>query len=117
MSMYSQLLASALDIDQPSDEEPTTSAALIDVLRSRVRLGESEGAKDGAQARYGTLVDHLTYDAALIKLARLLGVDCGPEEFDLPEKARARLEEVLSDRGIPVDEIEAPKSSTEADAL
>ena len=33
-----------------------------------------------------TLVNHLAYDAALIKLARLLGVVCGAEDYDLPEK-------------------------------
>jgi hypothetical protein len=122
MSMYSQLLASALDIDLTSDEEPTTSAALSHVLRCRGRLGGSQWSQNGAEARYSTLVDHLAYDAALIKLVRLLGVDCGAEEFDLPEQARTRLERVLTSRGISLDDIGRParsteRAATEADAL
>jgi hypothetical protein len=122
MSMYSELLVSALDIDQPSDEEPTTSAALSHLLRRRGRLGGSRWPQKGAEARYGTLVDHLAYDAALIKVVRLLGVDCSAEEFDLPERARTRLEAVLTSRGIPLDEIGAAagwteRAATEADTL
>jgi len=54
---------------------------------------------------YVTVSNHLAYDAALIRLSRLLGVDCGAEEFDQPEKARVRLEGVLSARGISVHEM------------
>jgi hypothetical protein len=108
--MYSQLLASALDIDRPSDEAPTTGAALSDLLRCRGRIGGNQWSRSGAEGRYGTLVNHLAYDAALIKLARLLGVVCGAEDYDLPEKARARLERDLFNRGIPLDEIEPPTS-------
>jgi len=111
--MYSEILGSALDADQASEDEPTTSAALINLLLCRGRLGTNRWPQHGAEASYGTLVDHLDYDAALIKLVRLLGVDCGAEEFDLPEKARARLEGVLADRGIQVDEIGAPANLTE----
>jgi hypothetical protein len=113
MSMYSQLLASALDIDQPSEEEPTTSAALSQLLRCRGQLRGGRWPQNGAEARYGTLVDHLAYDAALITVVRLLGVDCRAEEFDPPETARSRLEEVLASRGIPLDEIEPLARSTE----
>ena len=38
MSMYSQLLASALSIDQPSVEEATSGEALSDFLRCRGRM-------------------------------------------------------------------------------
>jgi hypothetical protein len=111
--MYSQLLASALDIDWHSDEERTSGAALSDLLRCRGRLGGNQWSQSGEDGRYGALANHLAYDAALIKLARLLGVACGAEEYDLPEKARARLERALTIRGIPLDEIESPTSSTE----
>jgi hypothetical protein len=113
MSMYSQLLASALAVDEPSDEEPTTSAALSQLRRSRSRLGGSRQARSATETRYDTLVDHLAYDAALIKLAWLLGVDCGAEDYDMPETARARLEKVLSSRGLVWDEIEPPTKETE----
>ena len=115
--MYSQLLDSALAIDQASDEEPTTSAVLSHLRQCQARLGGTGWSQNGAEARYDRLVDHLAYDAALINLAWLLGVDCGPEEFDLPEKARARLEEVLAGRGFPLHEIESPATSLEADGL
>jgi len=112
MSMYSQLLASALDIDQPSDEEPTTGSALSDLLRCRDQLGGSRWPHHKAEGSYVALINNLAYDAALIKLARHLGVECGAEEYDLPAKARARLENVLSSRGVPLDEIESPTRSS-----
>lgn len=106
VSMYSQLLASALDLDQPSEGEPTTSAALVHLLRCRGQLTGSLWPQRGKEGSYVNLIGHLAYDVALIRLARLLGLECGAEEFDLPEKARARLEGALSTRGIPLDEIE-----------
>ena len=111
MSMYSQLLASALDIAPPSDGDRASGAALSDLLRCRGRLSGNQSHQNGAEMPYGTLVNHLAYDAALIKLARLLGIVCGAEDYDLPERARARLERDLSVRGIPLDEIDMRTSS------
>ena len=116
--MYSQLLASALDSDhlvsdeldgdQPVDGEPTAGAALSHLLRCRSQLGVSRESQQKGEGSYVTLANHLAYDAALIQLARLLGVQCSADEYDFPEKARSRLEAFLRGQGIPLDEIEPP---------
>ena len=102
------------DVSMSFDGEPTTSTTLVHLLRCRGQLGRSLWPQSGREGYYVILIDHLAYDAALIRLARLLGVECGAEEFDLPEKARARLEGTLSTRGIPLDEIEVPARVDEA---
>ena len=81
---------------------------MSDLLRCRGQCGEIGGTHTKAEGSHVALVNYLAYDAALIKLTRLLGLDCSAEEYDLdlPEKARARLEKVLSSRGIALDEIE-----------
>lgn len=104
--MYSHLLASALAIDETSDDEPTTSAAVDHLRRCRSRFGGSRWSPSRAEGGYVTLINNLAYDAALITVARRMGVDCGAEEYDQPAKARARLEAILAGRGIPLDEIE-----------
>jgi hypothetical protein len=105
VSMYSRLLVSALDLDEPSDGESTTDAALIQLRRCRDHL-DGRPRTQGGEESYGVLIQHLAYDVALIRLARLSGVECDAEEFDLPEKARTRFEAVLAGRGFPLDEIE-----------
>jgi hypothetical protein len=104
--MYSHLLVASLDLDQPSNGEFTADAALIQIRRCRDHLDGSPPPQGGGEGHYGVLIQHLAYDAALIRLARLLGVECDAEEFDLPEKARTRLEAVLAGRGFPLEEIE-----------
>jgi hypothetical protein len=102
--MYSQLIGAALDLAQDSDGQPTTSAALANLLRCRVQLGEDPGSDGGLEGVYGSVADHLAYDVALMELARLLGVECDASEFDRPETARARLERILTGRGIRLDD-------------
>jgi len=106
MSMYSQLLVAALDIDTPAEVEPTASAALARLLRSRRRLAETQAPHGGAVGAYAVVVDTLAHDVALIALVRLLGVECDVSEFDRPEVARAGLERELSARGISLDELD-----------
>ena len=96
MSMYSQLLAAALDTTTPPDDEPSTGAAWARLLRCRSRVGVPDAS----------LVDHLAYDVALVELARLLGVECDASEFDRAEPARARLEGALSAQGVRLDDME-----------
>lgn len=106
MSMYSDLLLAALAIDEPSEGEPVASSALIDVLRCRRQLQESQWIRAGMERVPDTLTEELAYDVALIKLARLLRIDCDADEFDRPEAGRTRLEVILSARGVSLNEIE-----------
>ena len=106
MSMYSQLVASALELDESTDDESTASAVLIELLHSRnqLRKNQSQARIDGTS---DVLFEQLAYDVALIKMARLSGVECDADEFDRPERGRSRLEAILSSRGVSLDEIEA----------
>ncbi len=108
MSMYTQLLAAAVDVTKDPDTEPTTSAALAQVLRCRHQLGSGGPTGDGEGA-YAMVVDSLAYDAALIELARLVGIGCDVESFDPPLVARARLEQELAAAGIRLDDLDEQK--------
>ena len=66
MSMYSQLLHSALDIREPSEAEVTTLAALARVLRCRDQLSGQVKGQEGVGGTHGAVVNHLAYDVALI---------------------------------------------------
>ncbi len=46
-----------------------------------------------------TLVDHLAYDVALVRFARVLGIATDIESFRLPNLERARLESAVIERG------------------
>jgi len=105
MSMYSHLLGAALDIVRPPGDEDPTGAALARLLRCRADMSEDRTTGRDGDGTYAALVDNLNYDLALIELARHLGVECDASEFDQPDRARARLEGILSARAIRLDGI------------
>ena len=41
------------------------------------------------------LAYQLAYDRALVNLSRQIGIDTGPERFDVPERERERLQQAL----------------------
>ena len=109
MSMYSKLLASALDIGQGSDDVRTASAALTYLRECRRQLGRTLGVP----GEHGTGVTPLSSITSpttphSCHLARLLGIACDVDEYDRPDKARARLETDLSRHGVLLDGIEPP---------
>ena len=110
--MYSELLVLALDRDRPPDEAPTIDEALVRLRQCRVQRAGTD-PRPSTEGELATLIDDLAYDVALICLARLVGVECGAEEFDLPEKGRARLERALCVRGIDVDATHVPAKASE----
>jgi len=100
--MYSQLLGTA--IDGTVDGTSSTHEALAHLLRCRSKLGAgtvSDGEVDGL---FTSVADSLAYDAALIELARVLGIECDVRAFDQPQNARAGLEQAVVAHGIRLDE-------------
>ena len=93
--MYVQLMADALD-DQPGSEA-TAGLLLARVNHCRVMLAGRGPGSPGPMVE--TLVDHLAYDVALVRFARVLGIATDIESFRLPNLERARLESAVIERG------------------
>ena len=107
--MYSELLESALDVDEPSESEVTTTAALARVLNSRCRIGTATSSP--GRSPYDAIVDDLNYDVALICLARHLDIVCHVGDFDQHHAARNRLEQALAEKGIRLEELDEQTTS------
>jgi hypothetical protein len=100
MSMYSHLLTAAVE-ERPAGAEPTPAETLSTLLNCRDRLrswGQGTGWTSAA------LADQVAYDIALIDLARCVGIDCGVDTFDQPERRRLELWRDLTARGIDLDQ-------------
>lgn len=105
MSMYTELLGAAFG-HTGSGEETTAGEALAELLRVSGRLGvASELSRTGTGWAPAAVADQLAYDVALLRLSRALGIACEPAAFDPPEPERARLEEALASRGVPLGEL------------
>jgi hypothetical protein len=104
MSMYTTLLGSALDQRDQSDGGTTVGDLFAQLLRCRTQLAAS-GILSPRQARtLGDVTSQLEYDVSLISLVRGLGIDFAIEQFD--NRERHLLEQVLIDRGLPLDELD-----------
>ena len=111
MSMYTQLLRTAIDERQRSDDRPTTGHALAEVLRCRGRLSGGGGSSSAGWA-LARVADQLAYDIALIGLAQELHIECHVDGFDQPEPERARVEDALAARGIQLDDLASRAQSS-----
>jgi hypothetical protein len=91
--MYMDLLTRALG----NGEEGHRSDDLLraDLLLSRARLHDGCGTIPVAEA----LAREVSYDGALIRLCRSLGVPTAPGRFAQPVRERARLEHALLRHG------------------
>ncbi len=94
--MYKDLLTRALG--KGGEGRRSQDLLLADLVHSRARLGATDRATPVAEA----LARELSYDGALIRLCRDLGVPATPDRFANPEHERARLERALADRGVVV---------------
>jgi hypothetical protein len=103
MSMYTQLLQAALDNTGRAQVVPSPKEALVALRRCRRHLDANPGGPSGDDWAPLAVADQLAYDVALIELTRSLGVDYDLQAFEHPQKARARLEQDLEARGIPID--------------
>ncbi len=113
MSVYSQLLRSALD-QSHAGQGSTTGDVLAQLLERRSQLGSSLSLYTGSDWAPGAIADQLAYDVALIELSRRLGIEVDLAQFGQPQRERARLEQVLKSRGIHLDGLNESTQRNEA---
>jgi hypothetical protein len=99
MSMYTQLLATALQrrAADPAERGPT----LAEVRRCRTQLEQGTRRSDPDEVS-AALALHIGYDIALLRLTGLVGIDSEPEFFDPPLQERSRLEDALAALGLAI---------------
>ena len=88
--MYTDLLTRALGNGE--EGQRSDDLLLADLLQSRARLHDGRGTIPVAEA----LAREVSYDGALVRLCRSLGVATAPGRFANPPRERARLEHALS---------------------
>jgi hypothetical protein len=103
MSMYTQLLGAALGDRLSFVAGPTRTAAVAEVRRCRRDLEARVPAGTTSHSVPVVLALQVGYDAALIELAAVMGIDSGPGRFEPPETERERLEAALSELGVDLE--------------
>ena len=73
--------------------------ACDEVFRCRSELDNAPPATE-PDAVPVVLALEIAYDVALLRLARVVGVESDPSRFERPQSERARVEGALRDRGI-----------------
>ncbi len=106
MSMYQRFLGLALDESSDVDDGLTAGEAVADVLLCRRQLHVRDDGPDGSSGIASALGEELDYDIALLRLARLLGIQVDLQAFDRPQAERTRLEEAIEAHGIRLDELD-----------
>jgi hypothetical protein len=107
MSMYTQLLDTALARRVPVDACPTTRSAVEEVLECRAELDRGGPSDDAPDIVPVVLAQQIGYDVALLQLARVVGIVTDPSRFEQPLKERQRLEHLFRDLGINLEEAAA----------
>ncbi|HTT87732.1 MAG TPA: hypothetical protein VMF60_10210 [Acidimicrobiales bacterium] len=103
--MYTELLRTALA--EPESGVSTKGEALASVLQCRARLQAAPPPGAAAGGASIAVADELSYDVALMRLARICGLESGPEDFESsPRRERARLEGSLAARGADVTRVD-----------
>lgn len=95
--MYVQLMHDALD-DQSGPEAPK-AVLLARLAQCRGALKRRDAQTVSTDPAAEVLMDHLTYDVALVRFARQVGIETELELFHMPYLERTRLEGALADRG------------------
>jgi hypothetical protein len=99
--MYSELL-SDLCLSTDPDEIPASPEELVaDLQQCRLRLHRRATVQKHVVAE--DLARELDHDRILLSLCAALDVEHDPARFINPESERARLEEILRQRGIEFD--------------
>ena len=84
--MYKELLATAMASSPTAPDHDHVGAFLL-ALANLDEVRRSGTTEDVSQV----IAHELTYDRALINLSLMLGIDTGPERFDVPFQERDRL--------------------------
>jgi hypothetical protein len=109
--MYAQLIGEALERVTPG-ETRTPGEVLSELIRSRSFLEPSRSTDRSSSWVPEAVAHQLTYDVALVELARGHGIDCDPLAFDQPQEERSRLETALASRGVQLVELAGPPSTS-----
>ena len=81
---------------------PPNGAPSTRFCSCRAALESAPPATD-PDAVSAVLALEVAYDVALLRLARLVGVESDPDRFEQPQLERARVEEALRSRGISLE--------------
>jgi hypothetical protein len=111
MTVYSQLLESALGQAPSSGGESTPGNALVKLIECRQRRDSVASSRSGPGWVPAALANQLAYDAALVDLARHVGLVCDLSRFNQPSGERSRLEGALRSRGIHLVEFDGQAAS------
>ena len=95
-AVYAHLLEAALT-ETDRRNHATPSLLLRDVVRRRPTVAASAPPQIAAA---DALTSQISYDVALIRYARCLGIECGIADFDRPADGRGQLERAFALRGI-----------------
>jgi hypothetical protein len=112
MSIYAGLISQALD-EVPQGRSP--GEALAELLRCRGRLVGDAVRRTGPGWASSALAEQLSYDVALIVLARRHNIECGPQNFVQPIEERLRLKRALVARGLRIDGFDDGNGFVEAE--
>ncbi len=100
-SMYSELLARMLANSERAQPDPSCRQALAEYLRCRPGSGPTGWRAPVPHWVDSALADEVAYDAALIRYARSLTVQCDVQRFGWPGDGRRRTERLVASRGAP----------------
>jgi hypothetical protein len=104
MSMYIDILDTALRQRSRRVDVPTVAEAMAELLECRNRLGSMTTSGRGEDWTADALADQVAFDVALIELARSAGIECDPAAFEQPDRSRTELIRTLMARGLRLDE-------------
>ena len=105
VSMYTQLLGTALAEQQPPETGRDAGAGLAELRSTRGRMQRNERSRIGSGWAPGAVSDQLAYDVALVRLAVEHGIDFELDGFERPQLGRSRLEQALAVQGVPMDDV------------
>jgi hypothetical protein len=111
MSMYTQLLTDALEQKRRTVESEDRRVALDEARRCRRDLDDNVPPGMEPDRLPVVLARQIGYDVALLQLAQRFGIETDPNRFDRPGSERVRLEALLNDRGVRIDDVPAAESN------
>lgn len=97
--MYSELLAHVLADSERAHPDPSPEQALAEYLRCRRGSAAAVWRAPGPGWVDSALADEVASDAALIRYALSLGLQCDSQRFGWPHDERRVTERLLASRG------------------